>query len=431
MTATLENAIVRRVDAIPRLHCVEVRADRVWVLLLSQLPGASGIGALPREKLKELWNGGRLPPGATRVGSPLPLESARIAGLSSDLVSWLRGGELWRLVVRPFRALEMERASDGEPEFLLEEAELVARGEKIALAHAQAALESARKTCIDQMDRALVRLRRRRDAVRSDLLRMDDADKLMRRAQWLLPEAARVPRGATSMELTDWSTGVAVIETIALNPALSAREQVDAMFKKARRLKRGFQVATARLEQTERVIEHLEQLVSMAKDAASAEELSELLEASREAAPGEVPKAKPKATARPTRIPYREFSLSEGRVLVGRGAEDNDELTLHIAKPHDLWLHAKGHAGAHVIAILQKGHAPSAELLVSAAHLAAHFSDARGEKTVEVSYVPRRYVRKPKGSAPGAVSIDREKVLVLRVDEARLAQLLQRETNMG
>jgi len=44
---------------------------------------------------------------------------------------------------------------------------------------------------------------------------------------------------------------------------------------------------------------------------------------------------------------------------------------------------------------------------------------------VDVSYVARRHVRKPKGSAPGAVRVEREKVLGLRVDPDRLARLLK------
>jgi hypothetical protein len=46
---------------------------------------------------------------------------------------------------------------------------------------------------------------------------------------------------------------------------------------------------------------------------------------------------------------------------------------------------------------------------------------------VEVQHTPRRYLRKPKGSAPGLVLVDREKVLVLRVERERLARLLAAE----
>jgi predicted ribosome quality control (RQC) complex YloA/Tae2 family protein len=80
-----------------------------------------------------------------------------------------------------------------------------------------------------------------------------------------------------------------------------------------------------------------------------------------------------------------------------------------------------------VVVPLDKGASCPAEVLVDAAHLAAHFSDARGERVVEVQTTPRRYIRKPRGSAPGAVIVDREKVLVLRVDDERLKQLLSSE----
>ncbi|GAC1522858.1 MAG: hypothetical protein NVS3B10_22990 [Polyangiales bacterium] len=109
---------------------------------------------------------------------------------------------------------------------------------------------------------------------------------------------------------------------------------------------------------------------------------------------------------------------------MGRGAKDNDLLTTHVARPHDLWLHVKGVTGAHVVVPMTKGESCPQALLIDAAHLAAHFSDARGERVVEISHAPRRHVRKPRGAPPGAVVVDREKVLVLRVEPARIALLL-------
>jgi hypothetical protein len=46
---------------------------------------------------------------------------------------------------------------------------------------------------------------------------------------------------------------------------------------------------------------------------------------------------------------------------------------------------------------------------------------------VDITYTPRRYLRKRRGAPPGQVQLDREKVLVLRVDTARLSALLARE----
>jgi len=69
-------------------------------------------------------------------------------------------------------------------------------------------------------------------------------------------------------------------------------------------------------------------------------------------------------------------------------------------------------------------------VLIDAAHLAAHFSDLRGEPSAEIQHTERRYLRKPKGAAPGAVNVDREKVLLLRLEPARLARLLASEKRL-
>ena len=83
--------------------------------------------------------------------------------------------------------------------------------------------------------------------------------------------------------------------------------------------------------------------------------------------------------------------------------------------------------GAHVVVRLEKGKAPDQETLLDAAHLALHFSDARGEPQADVAYTRVKHVRKPKGSAPGAVTYSQEKVLLLRVEPRRIERLLGEE----
>ena len=127
----------------------------------------------------------------------------------------------------------------------------------------------------------------------------------------------------------------------------------------------------------------------------------------------------------PERLPYNTFRTEDGhRVLVGRGAADNDRLTVSVARPQDLWLHARGYPGAHVVVPLQKGEAAAPDVLVDAATLAAHHSDARGQDLVEVTWTERRYVRKSRKSNTGQVMLDRERVMALRVEPSRLARLL-------
>jgi len=291
-----------------------------------------------------------------------------------------------------------------------------------------------RDALLRSLAKATGRLRRRIDAVRGDLARADVAATLAQRARLVVAQAARAPRGADKLVAVDWAGGHAAEVEIPLDPARGAREQVEAIFKLARRLRDGSEIARARLEEAQRSCDALAGLVAQITTDPDAD-LDALAARARETAPREfklAPAVRPSAPGRSVRPlprpPYRTFLGASGaRILVGRGAAHNDALTLHVARPRDLWLHAKGHAGAHVIVPLHKGASCPPEVLVEAAHLAAHFSDARDELVVEVSYTPRRYVRKPRKSAPGLVVLDREKVILLRREATTLRGLLARE----
>ncbi len=287
------------------------------------------------------------------------------------------------------------------------------------------ALEGRRRALVGQVARVVQKLERRIQAVDGDLSRIGEAESLTERGALLSANAHLAKRGARELAVDDWSTGEAVRVTLALDPSKSAREQADALFHRAKRLKRGAAVAMGRRAEAERALAQVRVLVAELLAAPSHDALDVL--ASRAEKLGiRAPKSSEtsRKEATPARVPFHVFRSSARTIYVGKNAKDNDALTTQVARPHDLWLHAKGTTGAHVVVPLEKTEVCPPELLVDAAHLAAHFSSARGEQVVEVSYVPRRYVRKPRGSAVGSVSVEREKVLVLRVEPERLRRLL-------
>ena len=96
--------------------------------------------------------------------------------------------------------------------------------------------------------------------------------------------------------------------------------------------------------------------------------------------------------------------LGDGaRALVGRSPHGNADLTFRIARPEDLWFHARGIPGAHVILRIDDARPPLQEEMQKAAALAAHYSKAHASDKVEVDYTERKYVRKRPGGAPGLV----------------------------
>ena len=262
-------------------------------------------------------------------------------------------------------------------------------------------------------------------ALRHVPARAATADELHEKASLILAHVAEIPANAAVFETTTWGDEPRPIR-IELDPRKSPTVLAQELFKKSKRLKRGLDVGPERLEAVETEIAEIVRARDTLGDA-SPNELAIKLEALGVSitAPKEEARKRRQAGAR---LPYREFvTLDASSVLVGRGAADNDRLTLRVARPHDLWLHARGVTGAHVIVRLTKGQSCSPEVLVDAATLAAHFSDLRGESIVDVLYTPRRFVHKRKGSPVGSVTLGSEKVIAVRIETGRLERLLKSE----
>ncbi len=169
----------------------------------------------------------------------------------------------------------------------------------------------------------------------------------------------------------------------------------------------------------------------------------------------------------PKHIPYKTFVSRTGRAIwVGRSSSDNDVLTFRLARGNDLWFHAAGISGSHVVVRLGRDESPDQETLLDAATLAAHFSTSAQTNAhkdtaaiarkraststsstsgsqagtnaetwasqhggqaplVEIHQTRCKFVRKPKGAPPGQVLLNGEvKALSLRLESSRLERLL-------
>jgi predicted ribosome quality control (RQC) complex YloA/Tae2 family protein len=278
---------------------------------------------------------------------------------------------------------------------------------------------------------ALKRAERKAQAIRADHERARLAPRLRREADALLCNIHSLSRGQSSVKLLDESVDPAEWLEIKLDPTLEPQQNANQRYQRARKLERGTGIALGRLDETERVVSQLRDFLAEV-DAAARDGFDQdsLLERAAGLDLGSFNPGKPqkRRVGPQPRTPYRTFHATGGQtILVGKGAADNDTLTLTVARPHDHWLHARSVQGAHVVVPIDRGATLAPEVLIDAAHLAAHFSDLRGEPSAEIQHTERRYLRKPKGAAPGAVNVDREKVLLLRVEPARLERLLAGE----
>ncbi len=255
-----------------------------------------------------------------------------------------------------------------------------------------------------------------------DRARAEEGDRLAFQGQLLKANLHLAKRGIEHLDVVDFEGNQAFI---ALDPRRGPVENMERLFSRSKRLRR----AVPRIEERQTKIQQNRECIKSLIDeiaTATPERLAEI----RAQIKGRFPQFRDPSPKRRRdeheRLPYREYVVATGRTArVGRSAKDNDALTLRFARPDDLWLHVRGRPGSHVVVPLGRGEEPTPDLLVDAAHLAAHFSDARGDTDVEVVHTRRRYVQKPRGAAPGSVRLIKEKTLFLRVEQNRLERLLQ------
>jgi predicted ribosome quality control (RQC) complex YloA/Tae2 family protein len=248
---------------------------------------------------------------------------------------------------------------------------------------------------------------KRVEALRRSLRPAQEIEALRTRANAILANTWAMRPGQTELvvDASAWG-GAAEGETlrISLDPKLSPSENAQELFRTYRKLQAAAQEVPALIEEGELELAYLRQLRAEVELAENRLQLDEVEHELREAG---------YLAAEKKRQPSGKSELLSARapdgtlILVGRNSQQNDEVTFRRSTPDDLWLHAHGVPGAHVI-IKCAGQAVHQDTLMMAARFAARYSTARSEAQVQVDCTARRYVRHIKGARPGMVTYTHE-----------------------
>jgi len=277
---------------------------------------------------------------------------------------------------------------------------------KARLRDAQSRLRGRRK----EIQRRLKRQER-------DLERSGDPEVHRRRASLLQGSFHRMERGRSEVEVTDWEAEGQPTLMLAVDPSREPKEIVAAAFARARRAERARDEAGQRIAESRSALDEVETLLELL--GTDPDEAIPLVD---ELLPTRARQAAARRAAGP-RLPYLAFRAPSGHeIRVGRRSRDNDELTFRHSKGNDVWLHARGRPGAHVV-IRGPGPSPSPELLIPAAQLALLHSGMKEGDRGEVTWTRVKHVSKPKGSKPGSVVPTQDKVLYVEIEPETLAKL--------
>ena len=243
---------------------------------------------------------------------------------------------------------------------------------------------------------AMERATRRLAALKAELESSAAADELQEAGEALLAFGHGLPAGTREFEHEG--------RTIELDPRRSVVENAQRYFAQAKDRRTAARETPRRIRRTELELEFLRQAADDLARAESAGVRQALETTLAEAGYG---RSTTKRRSAPT---ASRWTLGTCQLRAGRTAAENHRLTFHESDPDDLWLHARGVPGAHVLLRCPAGEAPDS-VIERAASIAAHLSAARDDATVEVDVTQRRRVRPIRGAGPGQVTYRGERTL--------------------
>ena len=245
---------------------------------------------------------------------------------------------------------------------------------------------------------ALERNRKKYDLQMRQLKDTENRDKYKVYGELINAYGYNVPEGAKQMEALNYYTNETV--TIPLDPTSTPQENAQRFFAKYNKQKRTFEALTQLIRETKDEISYLESIqtsldIAMTEDdlAAIKEELSET---------GYVRRKTVRKKIKLKNEPLHYISSDGFHMYVGKNNLQNDALTFDFAAGCDWWFHAKQAPGSHVIVKTNGEELPDCTF-EEAGKLAAYYSSMRGSEKVEIDYIEKKHIKKPKGAKPGFV----------------------------
>jgi len=271
-----------------------------------------------------------------------------------------------------------------------------------------------------RLERSVRNTARRLSRLEEELASLDDPQALRGTGDLILARYSEIPPGTHVPHLTGFD-GEPV--EVRLEPGEPPHASAARYYQSATKAERAAERLPGIIEDARTELTRLQSLLEGVRAGAADEvRVREALGPARAATRG--------GTVGPS-LPYRTFRSSGGlEVRVGRGARFNDDLTFRHSSPGDVWLHARQTSGAHVILRWPGEGKPPARDLEEAAILAALHSKARTSGSVPIDWTLRKYVRKPRKSPPGQVTVEREQTLFVEPDASLLDALAER-TSLG
>ena len=258
------------------------------------------------------------------------------------------------------------------------------------------------------------RLNRQKKRIQSSLKNLNQADKGLERAEkyekyghLLMANGHLKVSGEGSIEVDDlYDEGKKI--SIPLNTELSLIENAERYYEKAKSSITSYEQAIERLPVLEKRFEQTTELQSDVENISRFRGLQDWEK--QNASLLQQLGLKENRQSSSNEVPFYTLEIEGYPVWIGKSAKNND-LLVQMGHKEDIWLHARGFSGSHVLIRMgNRNDYPAKSIVIEAASYAAYYSKTKGSEVVPVIFTKKKFVRKPKGAAYGAVIVQREEV---------------------
>ena len=265
---------------------------------------------------------------------------------------------------------------------------------------------------------ALERNRKKYDLQAKQLRDTENREKFKVYGELIHTYGYNLEPGAKELEALNYYTNEMI--TIPLDSTKTPQENALKYFEKYNKRKRTFEALTSLIEETRDDISYLESVSNALDIALSEDDLTQIKEELIES--GYIRRKFTKKKVKITSKPFHYLSSDGYHIYVGKNNLQNEELTFHFASGNDWWFHAKGIPGSHVI-VKTNGEELPDRTFEEAGKLAAYYSKNRGSEKIEIDYIEKKHVKKPKGGKPGFVVYYTNYSLMIDSDISQIKQL--------
>ena len=244
-------------------------------------------------------------------------------------------------------------------------------------------------------------------AMNDELLNNQSKEDLKIFADLLSINIYKLQKGMEKVTVENIYDNMKEIE-ISLDEKKSPRENIEAYYKKYKKLKTADEIIKAELPKIEEEMKYIKQILETIEIITELNELSEIEE--ELISLGYVKKNKKNKQKLEKSKPYVFETDSGALIYVGKNNLQNEDLTLKFANKNDIFFHAQDVPGSHVIL---RGSNLTEDDYKIAGFLAGYYSYFKNEGYANVDYTEKKHIRKAKGTGLGMVYYDNYKTLFI------------------